>query len=350
LASGGSHSIRGSTAGGILDHELLIGELKLKNAVLLAPMEGYSDIAFRLICRSLGADLVYTEFVSSEGLRREVSRSSRKISFSREERPIGIQIFGNNPQAMGEAARIATRLRPELLDLNFGCPVRKVAGKGSGAALMKTPELLLAIAENVIQNTELPVTAKLRLGWNEDSINILELAPELERLGIAAITLHARTRAQKYGGRARWEWIRRLKEIVQIPVIGNGDIVCPEDARRMFEETGCDAVMIGRGAVSNPWIFRDTKAHLAGVEVPPPPTLSQRLELLRRHFELALTHKGIDRGVREMRKLYSSYLRGYPHVKQARYQLVRMDDPAQIRDYLGQIEREGLTADVDRRE
>ncbi len=308
-------------------------------------MEGYTDISFRGVCRLLGADLVYTEFVSSEGLRREVGRSSRKILFSDSERPVGIQIFGNDPRAMGEAARISTKLQPELIDLNFGCPVRKVAGKGSGAALMKTPDLLLAIAEEVIRSTDLPVTAKLRLGWNEDSINILEIAPELEKLGLAAITLHARTRAQKYTGQARWEWIRRLKETVHIPVIGNGDVVTPADAKRMFEETGCDAVMIGRGATSYPWIFRDTKAFFRDGYSPAPPDLRERLLMLLHHFHLALDFKGTERGVREMRKLYSSYLRDYPHAKQARYQLVRMTDPQIIEDYLQRILKEGLQPD-----
>nr|MBC8478130.1 tRNA dihydrouridine synthase DusB [bacterium] len=307
----------------MLQRELNIGKLKLQNALLLAPMEGYTDISFRGVCKELGADLVYTEFVSSEGLRRDVSRSSRKIIFREEERPVGIQIFGNDPQAMGEAARISSRLQPELLDLNFGCPVRKVAGKGSGAALMKTPDLLLEIAEAVIRSTDLPVTAKLRLGWDEDSINILEIAPELEKLGIAAITLHARTRAQKYSGNARWEWIRRLKDRVQVPVIGNGDVVTPQDALQMFAETGCDAVMIGRGATSYPWIFRDTRIFLNDGVVPPPPDLRERLELLLHHYRLSLTCKGEERGVWEMRHLHSRYLRDHPNACQVFYPPVR---------------------------
>lgn len=331
----------------ILKRQLIIGNLKLENALLLAPMEGYTDISFRGICKILGVDLVYTEFVSSEGLRRDVGRSSRKIEFTEQERPVGIQLFGNDPEAMGKAAQISTRLRPELIDLNFGCPVRKVAGKGSGAALMKTPDLLLAIADSVIRNTDLPVTAKLRLGWNEDSINILEIARELENIGIAAVTLHARTRAQKYSGQARWEWIKRLKEAVQIPVIGNGDIVQPADAKRMFEETGCDAVMIGRGATSYPWIFRDTKAFLADGTVPPAPVLKERLELLLQHFHLSLKYKGDQRGVLEMRKLYASYLRDYPYARQARSRLVRMTDPEAIEEYLQLILDEGLSHHAD---
>ena len=327
-----------------LNRQLIIGKLKLENALLLAPMEGYTDVSFRGVCRSLGADLVYTEFVSSEGLRREVGRSSRKIMFSESERPVGIQIFGNDPKAMGEATRISTRLQPELIDLNFGCPVPKVAGKGSGAALMKNPDLLLAITAEVISNTELPVTAKLRLGWNEDSINILEIAAELEKIGVAAITLHARTRAQKYTGQARWEWIKKLKETVQVPVIGNGDVKTPADAKRMFEETGCDAVMIGRGASSYPWIFRDTKAFFRDGSTPAPPDLKERLQMLLHHFHLALEFKGTERGVLEMRKLYSSYLRDYPNAKQARYQLVRMTDPQIIEDFLQRILKEGLSA------
>lgn len=284
--------------------------LERERPLLLAPMEDITDQTFRRLARRFGADLVFTEFVSAEGLVHDAPRSLAKLALSPDEHPVGIQVFGSRVAAVAASAVRAAAAGPDLIDLNFGCPARKVAGKGGGAGLLRTPELLEEMARAVVAAVALPVTAKLRLGWDEQSINVLEIAERLERAGVQAITIHARTRSQRFRPPADWSWIARVKRHVAIPVIGNGDVWEPRDAERLFEETGCDAVMIGRAATGNPWIFARTRRYLDTGELPDPPSTDERFDVLLEHLRGAVLLKGERRGVIEMRKLYSGYLRG----------------------------------------
>ena len=331
-----------------LGRRLRIGALDLSDALLLAPMEGYSDQPFRRICRRLGADLVYTEFTSSEGLVRMAGRTASKIALAEDERPVGIQIYGRDPGRMALAARQAERNAPDLLDINFGCPARKVCGGGAGSQLMREPDLLLENAAAVVQAVALPVTVKMRLGWDGDSRNAVELALRLQDLGVKALTIHGRTRCQKFEGQADWDGIAEVKRAVEIPVIGNGDVRAPEDALRMFRHTDVDAVMIGRAAIHYPWIFRETRAFLSTGQAPPPPGLEERVALLREHLELSLAHKGERRAVLEMRKMYAAYLRDYPGIRALRVELMALEDPAAVRDRLFRLAEDVRGLEVDR--
>ena len=239
-----------------------IGNLNIDQGIFLAPMEDVSDYPFRMICRKLGADVVYSEFISSEALIREAAKAFMKMTIREAEHPIGIQIYGNRVEAMVKAAQMAEDKGPDFIDINFGCPVKKVALKGAGAGLLLDIPLMIKICEEVVKHTALPVTAKTRLGWDSDSIVIKDVARQMEDVGIEALTLHARTRAKGFKGEADWAWIKEVKETIKIPVIGNGDVTRPEQVREMFDITGCDAVMIGRGAIHNPWIFRQAKSHI----------------------------------------------------------------------------------------
>jgi tRNA-dihydrouridine synthase B len=290
-----------------------VGHIRLERPLLLAPMEDVTERPFRRLCRRYGADLVYTEFVNSEGLIRAAARTRAKIALSEDEHPVGIQLYGNRVDSLVEAARVCEAVEPDLIDINFGCPAKKVAckkdGVGAGAGLLREPDFLVAITRAVVQAVSLPVTVKTRLGWDEGSIIIEDLARRLEDTGIAALTLHARTRSQGFKGQADWSWIARVKRVVRIPVIGNGDIREPSDAVRMFEETGCDAVMIGRGAMGNPWLFRRTRAVLGGHPDPGPPTLQERVAVYLSLLDTSVAEKGEPRGVYEMRKFLSGYLK-----------------------------------------
>jgi nifR3 family TIM-barrel protein len=297
-------------------------------ALLLAPMEDVTDLPFRVIRKRLGADVVFTEFVSSEALVRE--KSVHKIALSQEERPVGIQIFGGSAAAMADAARIASDAGADLVDINFGCPVRKVVCKDAGAAALRDLSLMAEIAAAVVSATNLPVTAKTRLGWSKDEIRIVEVAKLLEGCGIRALTVHARTRNDGYKGEADWSYFPALKVAVQIPIIGNGDIDTPKRAERAFAESGVDALMIGRGAIADPWIFERIKHYLCtGREMPERP-LEDRVSLLLENLRMSIEHKGDERrAVIEMRKLYSGYLRGFPGVSKVRADLmgmIRYDD------------------------
>ena len=313
---------------------LKIGPLRIENALLLAPMEGYSDQPFRLICRRLGADLVYTEFTSSEGLVRMAGKTARKIAIADEERPVGIQIYGRDPGRMADAARKVARNRPDLVDINFGCPARKVVGGGAGSQLMREPELLYEIARRVVDAVDLPVTAKLRLGWNQESINVVEVCLRLQDLGVRAVTVHGRTRCQKFEGRADLDWIARVKQALDVPVIGNGDVRDARGAQQMFEATGADGVMIGRGAMRNPWLFREARSWLDRGVLTDPPALVERVDLLLEQLDLAVIHKGEFKAVLEMRKMYGAYLREYHGIKSLRAVLVRVEEAQDIRDRL----------------
>jgi len=311
-----------------------IGNLNIERAVLLAPMENVSDYPFRMICKKLGADVVYSEFVSSEALVREAEKAFRKMTIHPEERPIALQIYGNRVEAMVEAARIAQEKEPDFIDLNFGCPVKKVALKGAGAGLLRDIPLMIKICEEVVKHTILPVTAKTRLGWDADSIVIKEVAHRMESVGIEALAVHARTRAQGYKGEADWNWIREVKQSVNIPVIGNGDVIRPEQVRDMFDTTGCDAVMIGRGAVHNPWIFKQAKEYMVTGIIPAEPDLLEKVKILMEHLKYSVAYKGEAKGLLEIRKYLSGYLKGIPNIAKFRLELMHLKTLNEVMDKL----------------
>ncbi len=311
-----------------------IGNLHIENGILLAPMEDVTDLPFRVLCRRLGADVVYTEFVNSEGLVRGSEKTRSKMLFWEEERPVGIQIYGGEVSSMDGAARLAESLNPDLIDINCGCWVKDVALRGAGAGLLRELPKMERIAATVVNAVSLPVTLKTRLGWDAKSIRIVEVAEMCERVGIAALTVHCRTRDQGHRGSVDYSWIPRIKEAVSIPVIVNGDVVSPQNVRNVFDSTGCDAVMIGRGAVLNPWIFRQAKHYRATGEMLPEPTLEERIHLLIEHLRLSVRYKGERRGVVELRKHYSGYLRGIPHISKIRMDLMEFTELEPLVEYL----------------
>jgi len=319
---------------------LRIGKLEFERGIFLAPMEDVTERPFRRVCRRLGADLVFTEFVSSEALIRSAAKSQGKIRIADDEHPVGIQIYGNREAALTEAARISEAAGPDLIDINFGCPVKKVACKGAGSGMLREPDQLVSLTAAVIRSVRLPVTVKTRLGWDSSSIQIVDLARRLEDAGVAALTVHARTRQQMFKGRADWEWIGRAKEAVSIPVIGNGDVQSPRDVERMFAETGCDAVMIGRAAIGNPWIFQRTKRYLETGIDPGLPCLAERFSVYLRQLEESMPEKGERRAVVEMRRQLSLILRGEPDVAEVRSRALRETTLCGVRDVLnGYLDR-----------
>jgi tRNA-dihydrouridine synthase B len=326
-----------------------IGQIDIDRPVILAPMEDVTDRAFRQLCKRHGADIVYTEFVSAEAIRRGAEKSIRKLAMDEHERPVAVQIFGGTVESMVEAAAIAESYEPDYLDINFGCPVKKVAGRGAGAALLKEPEKLSAIASAVVNAVSLPVTAKTRIGWDHDSINITDTVRRLEDAGIRAVAVHGRTRSDMYKGRADWGRIAEAKQACAIPVIANGDVWSADDAVAMFAETGADGIMIGRGSIGNPFIFAQAKHLIKTGERLPLPSYRDRIEAAREHLRLSLEYKGEKHGVLEMRRHYSTYLKGLPGVSKVRNLLVREPDPAVIVELLREFEatcealdREGL--------
>lgn len=299
-----------------------IDSIQLQDKPLfLAPMEDVSDSPFRQICKLKKADVVYTEFISSEAIIRESDIAMHKMHFKEEERPFGIQIFGGEESAMEGATRIAAANKPDLIDINFGCPVFKIVKKGAGSACLKDLGMMERMAGTVVDAAgDFPVTVKTRLGWDDSTIRIQEVALMLQRLGVKALTVHARTRAQKYKGDARWEYLKKLKNTpgLEIPIIGNGDVDSPEAAKRMFDETGVDGVMIGRGAIGNPWIFEQTRHYLDTGEALPEPTLSEKLELCAEQLKLSVDCHGERYGVIIMKKHYGQYLKGVRNAKKLR--------------------------------
>jgi nifR3 family TIM-barrel protein len=295
--------------------------------LIMAPMEDITDMPFRSLCKEFGADLLITEFISSEALIREAGKSTIKMKFGEDERPVGIQIFGDSVESMRKAAIIAESFQPDFIDLNFGCPVKKVVVKGGGAALLNDLPKMTAMADAVVRAVRIPVTAKTRLGWDDSSRNIMEIAEQLQDAGIKAISIHGRTRAQLYGGQADWTLIGKVKENprIFIPVFGNGDITGAVVAKEMKDRYGVDGLMIGRAAVGNPWIFRECKAYLTTGELIPPPSLEERLKVLRIHLHRSLEYKGELLTVLEMRKFYSGYFRGVPDFKKHRMKLMTLD-------------------------
>jgi tRNA-dihydrouridine synthase B len=307
--------------------------------LLLAPMEDVSDPPFRAVCKSNGADLMYTEFISSEGLIRDAIKSRQKLDIFDNERPVGIQIFGGDEEAMALSARIVDTVNPDLLDINFGCPVKKVVSKGAGAAVLKDIDLMVRLTKAVVNSTSLPVTVKTRLGWDDASINIGEVAERLQDVGIKALAIHGRTRCQLYKGSANWNPIAGVKENprIQIPIFGNGDIDSPEKALLYKNRYGVDGIMIGRAAIGYPWIFNEIKHFLRTGEHLPPPTIQQRVEVIQKHLHRSVEWKGIKAGINEMRRHYTNYLRGLPNIKEYRLKLVTISEVAEIDDVLEQI-------------
>jgi len=313
---------------------MIIGDTTLESPFVLAPLAGYTDSPMRRLARRLGAAMVWTEMVSAEGAIRESDKTFELLVFDPAERPIAFQLFGSRPESMAGAARRIARLGPDVIDLNAGCPAKKVVRGGSGAALMTDLGLLHEIAATVVGATGLPVTAKIRSGWDGGSINAPEAAGVLEAAGVRAIVIHPRTRNQGFKGSADWSVIRDVKRAVGIPVIGSGDVKTPEDALTMLETTSCDGVMIGRAAVGNPWIFSLALALAETGRPSPPPTLADRIRLALEHLELMVAAKGERRGVLEMRKHIVAYLRGFPGASGLRAELVRMEGHERVRERL----------------
>ncbi len=322
---------------------LKIGQVELPDyPIFLAPMEDFTDPSFRYLCKEFGADMMYTEFISSEGLIRDGAKSVKKLTVYDYERPIGIQLYGNEIESMKAAARLAGSSRPDVIDINYGCPVKKIAGKGSGAGILRDIPLMEKITRAVVDKVKLPVTVKTRLGWDDKSKPIVEVAERLQDHGIQAITIHGRTRAQMYKGHSDWTLIREVKQNprMKIPVIGNGDIDSPEKARQYFQEYGVDGIMIGRAAVGKPWIFRDVKHYLATGELLPPLPVKERVRWAKVHLVKSIEWKGAKRGVFEMRKHLSNYFKGLPHFKDTRLKLVTLTGPAELYHLLDRIAEE----------
>ncbi|WP_133946591.1 tRNA dihydrouridine synthase DusB [Epilithonimonas xixisoli] len=296
-----------------------IGNIELPDfPLLLAPMEDVSDPPFRKLCKMHGADLMYSEFISSEGLIRDAIKSRKKLDIFDYERPVGIQIFGGDEEAMAMSARIVETVEPDIVDINYGCPVKKVVCKGAGAGVLKDIDLMVRLTKAVVNSTHLPVTVKTRLGWDNDSINIDEVAERLQDVGIKALTIHARTRAQMYKGEADWEHISRIKNNpnIEIPIFGNGDIDSPQKALEYKNKYNCDGIMIGRGAIGYPWIFNEVKHFFETGEILPEPTIAERLDAVKNHALWSVEWKGERPGIVEMRQHYSNYFRGIPHFKE----------------------------------
>src|SRR6187399_1138728 len=317
-----------------------IGNIQLPDfPLLLAPMEDVSDPPFRAVCKDNGADLMFSEFISSEGLIRDAMKSRMKLDFSEEERPFGIQIFGGDEEAMALSAKICEAVNPDLVDINFGCPVKKVVSKGAGAGVLRDVDLMVRLTEAVVRSTSLPVTIKTRLGWDDNSRNIEEVAERLQDVGIKAISIHGRTRAQLYKGEADWTLIGKVKENprIQIPVFGNGDIDSPEKALEYKNRYGVDGIMIGRAAIGYPWIFNEIKEYLASGEHRLPPDLHERVRVTRNHFDFSIRWKGDKLGVFEMRRHYASYFRGLPDFKPFRTRLVEAPEASDVYAILEEI-------------
>jgi tRNA-dihydrouridine synthase B len=307
--------------------------------LLLAPMEDVSDPPFRIVCKEKGADLMYTEFISSEGLIRDAIKSRKKLDIYDYEKPIGIQIFGGDEDSLSMAAKIVDVTNPDLLDINFGCPVKKVALKGAGAGVLKDVDLMVRLTDAVVRSTKLPVTVKTRLGWDEENKNIEEVAERLQDVGIKALAIHGRTRAQMYKGDAKWELIAKVKENprIKIPIFGNGDIDSPEKAVLYKNKYGVDGIMIGRAAIGYPWIFDEIKHFVKTGTHLPPPTVEDRVQVCKTHLHKSFEWKGPKVGIFEMRRHYTNYLKGLPGIKDYRLKLVTLETVEEISAVLDEI-------------
>ncbi|MGO2358825.1 MAG: tRNA dihydrouridine synthase DusB [Mesonia sp.] len=318
--------------------DIEVGEFPL----LLAPMEDVSDPPFRALCKEQGADVVYTEFISSEGLIRDAAKSVMKLDIYEKERPVGIQIFGANLESMLESVEIVEKSGPDIIDINFGCPVKKVVSKGAGAGILKDIDLMVSLTEAMVKHTNLPITVKTRLGWDQDSIKILEVAERLQDVGCKAISIHGRTRAQMYKGEADWQPIADVKNNprMHIPVFGNGDVDTPQKAMKMRDEFGLDGAMIGRASIGYPWFFREVKHYFETGKLLDPPTMIERLEAARRHLQMAIDWKGDKLGVFETRRHYTNYFKGIPHFKEHRMKMVTSDDAKDVFKAFDEAEKE----------
>jgi nifR3 family TIM-barrel protein len=317
-----------------------IGNIELPDfPLLLAPMEDVSDPPFRLVCKQYGADMMYTEFISSEGLIRDAVKSKKKLDIFEYERPIGIQLFGSDIDSMREAAEIAAAAEPDLIDINYGCPVKNVACKGAGAALLQDIPKMVSMTSEIVKCTTLPVTVKTRLGWDDSTKNILEVAERLQDIGIQALTIHGRTRAQLYKGPADWQLIGEVKNNprIHIPIFGNGDVDSPEKAIEMKNQFGVDGVMIGRASIGYPWIFNEIKHFMRTGEHLAAPTIADRVKVCRTHLDASIEWKGPVLGIIEMRRHYTNYFKGIPHFKDYRMKLVTLNHYDEILSVLDEI-------------
>lgn len=310
-----------------------IGKIEIKNALLLAPMEDVTDIAFRRICKELGADIVYTEFVNSDGLIRSNKKTERKLEITDEERPVGIQIYGGNLEPMIEAAKIAEQKNPDIIDINAGCWVKKIAGRGAGAGLLKDPCYMQSMVESIVKAVSIPVTVKTRIGWDSNSINILDVAKRIEDAGASALTLHCRTKVQGHSGEADWSWINKVKEVINIPVALNGGVFTANDVKKAFEETNADGVMIARGAIEHPWIFNEAKVLLSGNNINEI-AVEERINTTLKHLRYSLEIKDTRAAIIPFRKYYAGYLKGLPNSKEIRLELYKQLEYAPIEEIL----------------
>ena len=310
-----------------------IGKITIDHPVCLAPMEDVTELPFRRIAKRLGADIVYTEFTSSEALIRDIPKALKKIEICEEERPVGIQIFGGREESLEGAARVVERLQPDLIDINCGCWVKNHVARNEGAGLLRDLPLFEKIVKATVKSTKLPVTVKTRLGWDDDSIVILDVAKMVEQAGAKALTIHCRTRAQAHNGFADWNWLEKVKKAISIPLLGNGDVTTPEDVKAMLE-TGCDGVMIGRGAIANPWIFKQAKHFLKTGDALAEPSVEERIQTCLEHLKLNVQYKGEKYGVQTFRKHYSGYLKGLPNISLVRGDLVQYTQHEQVLERL----------------
>lgn len=323
-----------------MSEALRIGRLELPAfPIVLAPMEDVSDPPFRMLCKQHGCDLMFTEFISVEGLIRDAAKSVQKLDIYPEERPVGVQIFGAEYDSMMRAAEIVEQAQPEILDINYGCPVQKVVCKMAGAGILRDVPKMVSLTKAVVESTKLPVTVKTRLGWDEQTIFIEEVAERLQDVGIQALTIHARTRSQMYKGDADWTWIAKVKDNprIHIPVFGNGDIDSPQKALEYKNKYGVDGMMIGRASIGYPWIFREIKHYLKTGDIMEPPTLEERISAVKQHLDHSIRWKGEKLGILEMRRHYTNYFRGYPGIKDFRSQLVTSGDLQEIYSILDKI-------------
>jgi len=317
-----------------------IGNLQLGEfPILLAPMEDVSDPPFRKICKRFGVDLMFTEFISSEGLIRDAVKSTKKLDIFETERPIGIQIFGGNEKSMEKAVEIVSEIQPDIIDINYGCPVKKVTCKGAGAGILQDIPKMVKLTEKIVNKTNIPVTVKTRLGWDENSMYIVEVAERLQDVGIQAISIHGRTRKQMYKGHADWTLIEKTKANprLHIPVFGNGDLFSAKNVKDKKDFSNVDGVMIGRASIGYPWIFNEIKCYLETGSLPPAPSIKERIKIVKEHLDLSIKWKGSKLGILEMRRHYTNYFKGYSGIKKYRIKLVTSDSVNEIHEVLSEI-------------